>query len=113
MTAAQATHAAIVDLGFEGSVLKRRRSVYRGGRSRGWVKYKARYWMDATVVGVRQTAKAIGMLCDVDGRTVPAVAGPGDAEQIGEVVRLVYSRVDADGGLREARLQVRRAPPNR
>ena len=33
MTASQVTHDAIVDLGFEGSVLKRGRSIYRGGRT--------------------------------------------------------------------------------
>ena len=43
-------------------------------------------------------------LCDVDGRRVHAVAGARTAELVGQSVELVYSRVDADGTLREARV---------
>jgi len=43
-------------------------------------------------------------VCDLDGRRVHTVAGPRTAERVGQVVELVYSRVDADGTLREARV---------
>jgi len=43
-------------------------------------------------------------LCKLDGRQVHALAGARTAERIGQLVELVYSRVDADGGLREARV---------
>jgi hypothetical protein len=43
-------------------------------------------------------------VCDVDGRRVVAPAGASSADQVGELVSLVYSRVDADGDLREVRL---------
>ena len=42
-------------------------------------------------------------LCD-DGRRVYAVAGASTAELVGQSVELLYSRVDADGTLREARV---------
>jgi hypothetical protein len=43
-------------------------------------------------------------VCDVGGRRVVALAGASSADHVGEPVSLVYSRVDADGDLREVRL---------
>ncbi len=105
LPATEAAHDALLALGFEGSVLKRRGSRYRAGRSKAWVKYKARYSTQAVVLDVRQDRNGHWhAICDASGRRVAAVAGASAVDQIGQVVRLVYSRVDADGGLREARL---------
>lgn len=111
MAATEASHDALLALGFEGSVLKRRNSIYRPGRSRGWLKHKARHTAEAVLVGVRQNREGRWhAICDADGRKIAAVASASAAERVGEVVRLVYSRVDADGGLRESRLEA--PPPN-
>jgi bifunctional non-homologous end joining protein LigD len=100
-----AAHEAIVALGFEGSVLKRIGSAYRPGRHRTWIKQKARFTARAELHSVHQDrAGHWHALCELDGRRVHAVAGPRTAERIGQLVELVYSRVDADGTLREARV---------
>jgi bifunctional non-homologous end joining protein LigD len=100
-----AAHEAIVGLGFEGTVLKRIGSAYRPGRHRTWIKKKARFTARAELRSVHQDrAGHWHALCELDGRHVHAVAGPRTAERIGQLVELVYSRVDADGTLREARV---------
>jgi bifunctional non-homologous end joining protein LigD len=105
LPAAVASHAAMLELGFEGSVLKRPDSVYRAGRHRSWRKLKARHIVHAVLRSVRVARDGqVYAICDVDGRHVAAVASAGASERIGETVELVYSRVDADGGLREVRL---------
>jgi hypothetical protein len=105
LPASRAAHAAIVALGFEGTVLKRPGSRYRPGRRRVWLKHKARHTADGMLLSVhRDHHGQWHAVCDIDGRRVSVVAGAGSADQIGEVVTLVYSRVDADGGLREARI---------
>jgi hypothetical protein len=43
-------------------------------------------------------------VCDVEGRRVAAVASASASERVGAAVELVYSRVDAEGALREGRL---------
>lgn len=98
-------HDAIVALGFEGTVVKRTRSAYRAGRHTAWLKHKARFTTRAELRSVRQDREGRWhALCDVDGRRVHAVAGGRTAELVGQSVELVYSRVDADGTLREARV---------
>jgi ATP-dependent DNA ligase len=100
-----ATHDEIVGLGFEGSVLKRPRSLYRPGRNSAWVKHKARHTVAGELVAVRQDHKGqCYAICEVDGGRVVALASTEASEQVGEPVTLVYSRVDADGTLREVRL---------
>lgn len=103
--ATPAAHDAIVALGFEGTVLKRPGSAYRAGRHRAWVKQKARLTTNGEVRSVHQDRDGQWhVICHVGDRRVHAIAGPGTAELIGERVQLVYSRVDADGTLREARI---------
>jgi ATP-dependent DNA ligase len=98
-------HAAIVALGFEGTVLKRPTSLYRPGRQSAWRKHKARHTTTATLTAAYQDRDGQWhAVCDADGRRVTVRAGPGAARQLGEPVELVYSRVDADGSLREARI---------
>jgi hypothetical protein len=100
-----AAHEAIVALGFEGTVLKRQGSTYRPGRHRTWIKQKARFIARARLLEVRDDRHGQWhALCELDGRRVHALAGARTAERIGQLVELVYSRVDADGGLREARI---------
>ena len=109
--ASPAAHAAIVALGFEGTVLKRPNSIYRPGRHRVWRKHKARHTADAVLLAVRQDRDGHWhAVCDVDGRRIVALAGPSAADQVGELVCLAYSRVDADGGLREVRLAAAMRP---
>jgi bifunctional non-homologous end joining protein LigD len=100
-----AAHEAIVALGFEGTVLKRMGSAYRPGRHRAWIKQKAQFTARAELRSVHQDRTGHWhALCELDGRHVHAVAGPRTAERIGQLVDVVYSRVDADGTLREARV---------
>jgi bifunctional non-homologous end joining protein LigD len=105
LPATLASHAAMIELGFEGSVLKRPVSCYRAGRHRSWRKLKARHVARGVLESVRvgRDGQVYG-ICDVDGRHVAAVASSGARERIGEAVELVYSRVDAEGALREVRL---------
>ena len=98
-------HEAIVALGFEGTVLKRPGSAYRAGRHRAWIKQKARLTARVELRSVHQDRDGLWhAVCDLDGRRVHAFAGARTAERIGRLVDLAYSRVDADGGLREARV---------
>jgi bifunctional non-homologous end joining protein LigD len=100
-----AAHDAIVALGFEGTVLKRRGSAYRPGRHRTWIKQKARFTARAELRSVHQDRDGSWhALCELDGRRVHALAAARTPERIGQLVELVYSRVDADGSLREARV---------
>ena len=101
-------HEAIVALGFEGTVLKRVGSAYRPGRHRTWIKQKARFTAHAELRSVRQDRDGRWhALCEADGRRVRALASAQTRDLIGELVEIVYSRVDADGGLREARIAPR------
>jgi hypothetical protein len=43
-------------------------------------------------------------ICEVEGRWVRALARARASTLIGRAVSIAYSRVDADGGLREARI---------
>jgi hypothetical protein len=100
-----AAHETIVALGFEGTVLKRFGSSYRPGRHRAWIKRKARLVARAELRSVRQDPDGRWhALCELDGRRVHVLAGARTAERIGQLVELVYSRADADGSLREARI---------
>jgi ATP-dependent DNA ligase len=106
--ASRERHDAIVSLGFEGTVLKRVRSTYRAGRQSAWVKHKARRIVTGTAVEVREDRNGMRwVFCDVDGRRVVAGAAGAGADVVGRRVRIVYSRVDADGSLREARIDQR------
>jgi ATP-dependent DNA ligase len=105
LQASPVVHAALLGLGFEGSVLKRQGSLYRPGRQGAWLKHKARRTVTGVLTAVRQDRDGHWHgICDVKGRRVVAVAGAGLADQVGELVSLVYSRVDADGSLREVRI---------
>ena len=98
-------HEAIVALGFEGTVLKRLGSAYRPGRHRAWIKRKARFVACAELRSVHQDRDGCWhALCDIDGRRAHALAGARTVERIGQLVELIYSRADADGSLREARV---------
>ena len=100
-----AGHEAIVALGFEGTVLKRQEAAYRAGRHRAWLKHKARLIARAELRSVHRDHDGCWhALCDIDGRRVHARAGARTGERVGQIVDLVYSRVDADGSLREARV---------
>ena len=100
-----AAHEAIVALGFEGTVLKRLGSAYRPGRDRTWIKRTARLTAHAELYSVHQDRDGRWhALCEFDGRRVHALAGARTAERIGQLVELAYTRVDADGSLREARV---------
>jgi ATP-dependent DNA ligase len=105
LPASPAAHAAIVALGFEGTVLKRPNSLYRPGRQRAWLKHKARHTADGVLLSVRQGRDRQWYgVCDVDGRRVSVLAGAGWADRVGEVLSLVYSRIDTNGDLREVRI---------
>jgi hypothetical protein len=91
-------------MGFEGTVLKRAGSTYRPGRHRTWIKHRARLITRAELRTVHQDRDGCRhALCDIDGRRVHALAGARTVERLGQPVELVYSRLDADGSLREAR----------
>jgi ATP-dependent DNA ligase len=105
LPASDAAHAAIVRLGFEGSVLKRPKSLYRQGRQASWRKLKARYTANVMLRAVHQARDGqLFAVCDLDGQRVTAVAGMSTEGYIGQPIELAYSRVDADGTFREARV---------
>jgi ATP-dependent DNA ligase len=69
-------HAAIVALGFEGSVLKRPGSTYRPGRHSSWIKHKARCSTPGILLAVYQARDGTWQAtCEVEGRRVRALAG--------------------------------------
>jgi len=111
-----AVHAQLVELGFEGSVLKRAGSRYRRGqRSRSWLKCKQRRHADVLVRFAgrdRRTGRV-----DRAAFTEPGVAGLQWASIGAAVVRellergaqdvpgrIAFSHRSARGGAREARL---------
>ena len=105
LPATMSSHTAMIELGFEGSVLKRPASCYRAGRHRSWRKLKARHVAQGVLEAVRAARDGhVYAICDVDGQHVAAVASASASERIGEAIELAYSRVDAEGALREVRL---------
>lgn len=48
------THAQLVAMGFEGTVLKRQSGSHRPGRTSSWRKLKARHQVAATIAGVHE-----------------------------------------------------------
>jgi ATP-dependent DNA ligase len=104
-SASRAAHDQLVALGFEGSVLKRPGSAYRPGRQTTWRKYKASHRATATLSALRKGRDGnTYAISNLDGRRVTTLASPKLAELIGHQVELAYSRIDADGLLREARI---------
>jgi ATP-dependent DNA ligase len=106
LPAASETHARLVAMGFEGSVLKRQSGSYRPGRTRSWRKIKARHQVIATVAGVHEDRDGrVWARCGLeDGRRCTVWADARAGEWVGRPVTVVYSRTDADGSLREPRL---------
>jgi ATP-dependent DNA ligase len=103
--AGRAAHDQLVALGFEGSVLKRPGSTYRSGRQTTWRKYKASHRAAATLRAVRHGRDGhTYAISDLDGGRVTTLGSPRLAELIGQQVELAYSRIDADGSLREVRI---------
>jgi ATP-dependent DNA ligase len=103
--ASRTAHDKLIALGFEGSVLKRPGSSYRPGRQTTWRKYKATHRATATLRAVRPGRHGdTYAICDLGGRRVTTPASPRLAALIGQQVELAYSRIDADGSLREVRL---------
>jgi ATP-dependent DNA ligase len=103
--ASRAVHDRLVALGFEGSVLKRPGSTYRPGRQSTWRKYKANHRVTATLKALRTGRDGnTYAICELDDRGVTTLASSKLAELIGRQVKLGYSRIDADGSLREVRI---------
>jgi bifunctional non-homologous end joining protein LigD len=103
--ASRAAHDQLVALGFEGSVLKRAGSTYRPGRQTAWRKYKASHRARATLRALRPGRDGhTYAISELDGRRVTTLGSPRLAALLGRQVELAYSRVDADGSLREARI---------
>ncbi len=103
--ASRAAHDQLVALGFEGSVLKRPGAAYRPGRQTAWRKYKASHRATATLCAVRRRRDGhTYAVSELDGRRVTTLGSPRLSALIGQQVELAYSRVDADGSLREVRI---------
>jgi bifunctional non-homologous end joining protein LigD len=103
--ASRAAHDQLVALGFEGSVLKRPGSTYRPGRQTTWRKYKASHDATATLRAVRSGRDGhTYAICELDGRQVTTPGSQRLAALIGHRIELAYSRIDADGSLREVRI---------
>jgi ATP-dependent DNA ligase len=109
------SHARLVAMGFEGSVLKRETSSYRPGRTRAWRKLKARHIVPATITGVhRDRDGRLVARCSLDdGRRCSVWADAGAGQLAGVRVTVVFSRTDADGSLREPRLLRSSSSPRR
>ncbi len=116
MPAAPSAHERLVSLGFEGSVLKHASSRYRPGRSWMWRKLKARHAVDATIQHLdRDHDGRLFARCVLgDGRPCTAAVLNG-AVTADAPATIFYSRVDANGRLREPgsrrRLASARQPP--
>jgi bifunctional non-homologous end joining protein LigD len=105
MPATRQTHDHLVQLGFEGSVLKRPGSTYRAGRQRTWRKLKASHRVTAKLKTLRSGRDGnTYAICNVDGRRVAVLGSPRLQHLIGSKLELAYSRIDADGSLREVRI---------
>jgi len=103
--ASRTAHDKLVALGFEGSVLKRPGSSYRPGRQTTWRKYKATHRATATLCAVRPGRDGdTYAVCDLGGRRVTTPGSARLSALIGQQVELAYSRIDADGSLREVRI---------
>jgi ATP-dependent DNA ligase len=90
--ASRAGHDRFVELGFEGSVLKRPGSMYRPGRQTTWRKYKARHHATARLRAIRPGRDGrTYAICDLDGRRVTTLGSPRLAALIGHRVELAYS----------------------
>ncbi len=106
LPAEAAVHARLVSMGFEGSVLKRPGSTYRAGRCRSWRKLKARHTVEATVRELHRDREGrVLARCELDdGRRSTVWADEQAHELVGRRATVLFSRADAAGGLREARL---------
>jgi ATP-dependent DNA ligase len=103
--ASRAAHDQLVGRGFEGSVLKRPESIYRPGRQTTWRKYKASHHATARLGAIRSGPNGhTYAICELDDRQVTTLGSPRLAALIGHRVELAYSRIDADGSLREVRI---------
>jgi ATP-dependent DNA ligase len=103
--ASRAGHDQLVEIGLEGSVLTRPRSMYRPGRQTAWRKYKASHRATARLRAVRSGRDGhTYAICELDGRQVTTLGSQRLAALIGHRVELAYSRIDADGSLREIRI---------
>ena len=79
-------HGAILELGFEGTVLKGPSSLYWPGRHSGWRKHKARHTAEGVLLAVRQDRDGHWHdVSDVGGRRVVALGGASSAGQVGEM----------------------------
>ena len=86
-------------------MLKRPASPYRPGRQTAWRKYKASHHATATLRAVRPGRDGhTYAICDLSGRSMTTLGSPRLAGLIGHRVELAYSRIDADGSLREVRI---------
>ena len=99
------THARLVSVGFAGRVLKRQNSSYRAGRFRSWRKLKAQHAIGATIrrLDRDRDGRLFARRVLPDGRSCSAWV-PAAVEPTREQTTIVYSRVDADGSLREPHL---------
>jgi hypothetical protein len=86
-------------------VLKRPGSMYRPGRQTAWRKYKASHRATARLRGIRSGRDGhTNAVCELGGRRVTTLGSPRLAALVGRRVDLTYSRIDADGSLREVRI---------
>ena len=109
--ASRTAHDQLVALGFEGPVLKRPGSTYRHGRQTTWRKYKAGHRATATLRALRRGHDGqTYAISELDGHCVTTLGSPRLAAMIGHQVELAYSRIDADGSLREAWISAVDAP---
>ncbi|XAY06090.1 ATP-dependent DNA ligase [Paraconexibacter sp. AEG42_29] len=99
----QAAHDHAVSLGLEGTIAKRASSAYRAGRSRSWLKLKARHEHPGVVLELVDHDRGPRALIALDAggqswATARKHVTPG------QHVTVICSRRDADGSLREARI---------
>jgi hypothetical protein len=81
--------------------------MYRPGRQTTWRKYKARHRATAVLRAIRSGRDGhTYAICELDSRRVTTLGSPRLAPLMltGQRVELAYSRIDADGSLREVRI---------
>jgi ATP-dependent DNA ligase len=117
-TATAETHIKMLDLGMEGSVVKRRASIYEGRRSPSWLKLKAIASEDCEIVGFEdgkngRSGEVGAIVVRLPSGVETTASGMTDAERtdmqanpgnwLGKVVEIVHNGVLDSGKLRHPR----------
>jgi ATP-dependent DNA ligase len=119
-TATAETHIKMLDLGMEGSVVKRRASIYEGRRSPSWLKLKAIASEDCQIIGFEdgkngRSGEVGAIVVKLDSGVTTTASGMTDDMRkdmlanpdnyLGKIVEIVHNGVLDSGKLRHPRFK--------